>query len=41
MGLLLLLILLFVILPLATALDLTTDSRQPGRWYPTLPDQDP
>jgi hypothetical protein len=40
MGLLLLLVVLFVVLPLATALGLTADSRVAGPWYPTLPDRE-
>jgi hypothetical protein len=34
-------LLLFVFLAVATMFGLTADSREPGRWYPALPDQDP
>ena len=40
MGLLLLFA-LFAVLGLATMFGLTADSREPGRWYPALPDRDP
>ena len=39
MGLLLLFV-FFAILALATVFGLTADSREPGRWYPALPDED-
>jgi hypothetical protein len=37
---LLLFLLFFVVLAVATALGFTADSREPGRWYPALPDED-
>jgi hypothetical protein len=39
MGLLLLLVILFVVLPVLSLLGLTADSRQSGRWYPALSDR--
>ena len=40
MGLLLLFLLLFVLLPIVSALGLTADSRESGRWYPALSDRE-
>jgi hypothetical protein len=39
MGFLLLVTLLFVVLPVVTLLGLTPDSRDGGRWYPSLSDR--
>jgi hypothetical protein len=36
----LLFLLFLIILAVATALGFTADSRQPGRWYPALPDEE-
>jgi hypothetical protein len=40
MGLVVFLLLLFVVLPIVSALGLTADSRRSGRWYPALSDRE-